>query len=135
MGTPYTAVQRSDSIAGPEFEKMAYRENPDGWLGLFPIPRVSLNDLTLSESPFIVVTESVEKPGNLGAILRTADAAHVDAVLVCDPRVDAYSPNVVRASRGTIFTVPVVETTSTLALAYLQERGIRLLDMPSRFIL
>jgi TrmH family RNA methyltransferase len=69
----------------------------------------------------------VEKPGNLGAILRTADAARVDAVLVCDPRVDAYSPNVVRASRGTIFTVPVVETNNAQALVYLQQRNIRVL--------
>jgi len=109
------------------FEKMSYRENPDGWLGVFPIPSVSLDDLQLSPSPFIIVAESVEKPGNLGAILRTADAAHVDAVLVCDPRVDAYSPNVVRASRGTVFTVPVVETKSTQALVWLQKRGIRVL--------
>jgi len=109
------------------FEKLSYRENPDGWLGVFPIPRVSLDDLKLSESPLIIIAESVEKPGNLGAILRTADATHVDAVLVCDPRVDAYSPNVVRASRGTIFTVPVVETKSAQALVYLQQRGIRIL--------
>lgn len=109
------------------FEKMSYRENPDGWLGVFPIPRVSLDDLKLSESPLIIVAESIEKPGNLGAILRTADAAHVDAVLVCDPRVDPYSPNVVRASRGTIFTVPVVETKSMQALGWLQQRGIHIL--------
>ncbi len=115
------------TVSPAVFEKMSYRENPDGWLGVFPIPRVSLDDLKLSESPLIIVAESVEKPGNLGAILRTADAAHVDAVLVCDPRVDAYSPNVVRASRGTIFTVPVVETKSAQALVYLQQRGIRIL--------
>jgi TrmH family RNA methyltransferase len=115
------------TVSPAVLEKMSYRENPDGWLGVFPIPRVSLDDLKLSASPLIIVAESVEKPGNLGAILRTADAAHVDAVLVCDPRVDAYSPNVVRASRGTIFTVPVVETKSTQALVYLQQRGIRIL--------
>jgi RNA methyltransferase, TrmH family len=115
------------TVSPAVFEKMSLRENPDGWLGIFPIPRISLDDLKLSEMPFIIVAESVEKPGNLGAILRTADAAHVDAVLVCDPRVDAYSPNVVRASRGTIFTVPVVETKSTQALVYLQQRGIRIL--------
>jgi rRNA methylases len=115
------------TVSSTVFEKMSYRENPDGWLGVFPIPRVSLDDLRLSESPLIIVAESVEKPGNLGAILRTADAAGVDAVLVCDPRVDSYSPNVVRASRGTIFTVPVVETKSTQALVWLQRRGIRVL--------
>lgn len=115
------------TVSPAVFEKMSYRENPDGWLGIFPIPRVRLDELTLSSSPFVIVTESVEKPGNLGAILRTADAAHVDAVLVCDPRVDAYSPNVVRASRGTVFTVPIVETKSTEALNYLRKHGIRLL--------
>ena len=115
------------TVSSAVFEKMSYRENPDGWLGVFPIPRVSLDDLQLSPSPLIIVAESIEKPGNLGAILRTADAAQVDAVLVCDPRVDAYSPNVVRASRGTIFTVPVVETKSAQALVYLQQRGIRIL--------
>jgi TrmH family RNA methyltransferase len=115
------------TVSTPVFEKMSYRENPDGWLGIFLVPRISLDDLRLSPSPLIILAESVEKPGNLGAILRTADAAGVDAVLVCDPRVDAYSPNVVRASRGTIFTVPVVETTSAQALVYLQQRGIRIL--------
>lgn len=113
------------TVSPAVFEKMSYRENPDGWLGVFPIPRISLEDLKLSESPLMIVAESVEKPGNLGAILRTADAARVDAVLVCDPRVDAYSPNVVRASRGAIFTVPVVETKNAQALVYLQQRNIR----------
>jgi len=115
------------TVSPAVFEKMSYRENPDGWLALFPIPHTALDDLKLSPSPFIIVAESVEKPGNLGAILRTADAAHVDAVLVCNPHVDSYSPNVVRASRGTIFTVPVVETNNDQALTYLQQRGIRVL--------
>lgn len=115
------------TVSPAVFEKISYRENPDGWLALFPIPRNSLEDLRLGDPPLVIVAESIEKPGNLGAIMRTADAAHVDAVLVCDPRVDAYSPNVVRASRGTIFTVPVVETKSAQALVYLQRRGIRVL--------
>lgn len=109
------------------FEKLSYRENPDGWMAVFPLPRASLDDLKLSSSPLIVVAESIEKPGNLGAILRTADAAHADAVIVCDPRVDAYSPNVVRASRGAIFTVPLIETKSPQALVFLQGHGIRVL--------
>jgi TrmH family RNA methyltransferase len=109
------------------FEKMSYRQNPDGWLATFPIPRVSLDDLKLGRSPLIIVAESIEKPGNLGAMLRTADAAKVDALLVCDPRVDAYGPNVVRASRGTIFTVPMIETNSAQAAVFLQRSGIRIL--------
>ncbi len=115
------------TVSNPVFEKMSQRENPDGWLAVFPIPRVSLEDLKLGASPLIIVAEAIEKPGNLGAILRTADAVRVDAVLVCDPRVDAYSPNVVRASRGTIFTVPVVETRSAQALNWLQKQGVRVL--------
>jgi RNA methyltransferase, TrmH family len=109
------------------FEKMSYRENPDGWLAVFPIPRVSLEELMLSEPPLVIVAESVEKPGNLGAILRTADAAHVDALLVCDPRVDLWNPNVVRASRGAIFSVPAVESDNASAWEWLKTRGIRVL--------
>lgn len=115
------------SVSPEVFGKMSFRENPDGWLAVFPVPRVSLEDLRLSTSPLVIVAESIEKPGNLGAILRTADAARVDAVLVCDPRVDTYSPNVVRASRGTVFTVPVVETKSAQALVYLQRQRIQIL--------
>ena len=99
----------------------------DGLMGIFSIPHTSLDDLKVGEVPLVIIAEAVEKPGNLGAILRTADAAGVDAILVCDPRVDAYSPNVVRASRGTIFTVPVVETTSAQALVFLQKRSIQVL--------
>lgn len=109
------------------FEKISHRENPDGWLGLFPTPKRSLEELNLSASPLVLVAESVEKPGNLGAILRTADAAGVDAVLVCDPRVDLWSPNVIRASRGAIFAVPAVEVESVNALAWLRSRKMRIL--------
>src|SRR5690349_1473052 len=109
------------------FEKMSYRDNPDGWLGVFPIPATSLDGLTLSQLPLVIVAESIEKPGNLGAILRTADAAHVDAVLVCDPRVDIWNPNVVRASRGALFSVPTLECDNTSALEWLKARKIRVL--------
>ena len=109
------------------FEKVSYRQNPDGWLAVFPLPSVFIEDLKLSHTPLIIVAESVEKPGNLGAILRTADAARVDALFVCDPRVDVYSPNVVRASRGTLFTVPVIEINSAQAVIFLQRNDIRVL--------
>src|SRR5574341_745714 len=109
------------------FEKISFRENPDGWLGVFPIPQISLDHLELSQTPLLIVAESIEKPGNLGAILRTADAAKVDALLVCDPRVDLYNPNVVRASRGALFTVPTVETSNAQALEFLQARSIKIL--------
>jgi RNA methyltransferase, TrmH family len=109
------------------FEKISYRENPDGWLAVFPIPRDSLEDLRLTDSPLVIVAESVEKPGNLGAILRTADAAHVDALLVCDPRVDPWNPNVVRASRGAVFSVPVIECDNAATLEWLRSAGIQIL--------
>jgi RNA methyltransferase, TrmH family len=109
------------------FEKLSYRDNPDGWMGVFPIPHISLNDLKLSQSPLLIVAESIEKPGNLGAMLRTADAAGVDAVLLCDPRVDLWNPNVVRASRGAVFSVPTIECDNASALEWLKHREIRVL--------
>jgi len=115
------------TVSRPVFEKISYRENPDGWLGLFPIPRMSLGALSLPASPLLVVAESVEKPGNLGAILRTADAAGVNALLVCDARVDPWNPNVVRASRGALFSVPTVETDNAAALDWLRENGVKVL--------
>jgi TrmH family RNA methyltransferase len=110
------------------FEKMSYRDNPDGWLALFPTPQVSMENLKLSDPPLVIVVESVEKPGNLGAILRTADAANVDALLVCDPRVDLYNPNVIRASRGAIFSVACIETSNQDALDYLREHAMKILS-------
>lgn len=134
LAAPELAARQIDEVTADEitvnrvvFEKISYRENPDGWLAIFPIPRTSLDDLKLNQSPLVIVAESIEKPGNLGAILRTADATRVDAVLVCDSRVDTYSPNVVRASRGAIFTVPLIETKSPQALVFLQGHGIRVL--------
>ncbi|MBN8656908.1 MAG: RNA methyltransferase [Anaerolineae bacterium] len=115
------------SVSRAVFEKISYRDNPDGLLGIFPMPTRTLADLTLSDAPLVIVAESVEKPGNLGAILRTADAAHVDAVLVCDPRVDVWNPNVIRASRGAVFAVPVVEVKSAEALSWLRSRKMRVL--------
>ena len=110
------------------FEKISYRENPDGWLAVFPIPKATLESVSVpTDKPLIIVAESVEKPGNLGAILRTADAAGVDAVLLCDPRVDLWNPNVVRASRGAVFSVSVVECDNASALAWLKANNVRVL--------
>ena len=115
------------TVSTPVFEKMSYRENPDGWLGVFPIPHRSLEGLTLSNPALVMVAESVEKPGNLGAILRTADAAGVDALLLCDPAVDAWNPNVVRASRGALFSVPLVQAESAAALKWIRAHDLQLL--------
>lgn len=115
------------TVSRQVFEKMSYRDNPDGWLAVFPIPQVSLEELKLGDLPLVIVAESVEKPGNLGAILRTADAAHADALLVCDQRVDVWNPNVVRASRGGVFSVPTVECDNASALRWLKNHEIRIL--------
>lgn len=90
------------------FEKISYRENPDGYLATAKTKVLKLSDIKLSQSPLVIILESVEKPGNLGAILRTADAAGADAVVITDPKTDIYNPNTIRSSRGTIFTKPVV---------------------------
>ena len=112
------------TVSVPVFEKISYRDNPDGWLAVFPIPRQHLEELKVDKNPFVLVVEAVEKPGNLGAILRTADSAGADAILVCDPRADLYNHNVVRASRGTLFTVPAAQTTNAEALAWLHDHGL-----------
>jgi TrmH family RNA methyltransferase len=109
------------------FKKMSLRESPDGWLGIFPRLQRTLDSLTLQSNPLIILAESIEKPGNLGAMLRTADTAHVDGFLVSEPRVDLDHPGVIRASRGTVFTVPVAVTTNDEALTWLRERKILLL--------
>jgi TrmH family RNA methyltransferase len=107
------------------FEKIAYRDSPDGWLATFPLVHRTLADLTIGPNPLIVVLEGIEKPGNLGAILRTADAAGVNALISCDPVTDLGNPNVVRASKGAVFCVPVVEASTPDALHWLGQHGIR----------
>lgn len=109
------------------FRKMAYRERPEGLLMIAPQLKTELGDLRLPRNALVVVAESIEKPGNLGTILRSADAAGVDAVIVCDRCTDIHNPNVVRASTGTLFSVPVVETSSDNALAFLKERGSQIM--------
>lgn len=106
------------------FEKAAYRSNSDGLIALFRPVYNSLEKLTLNENPLIIVLEAVEKPGNLGAVLRTADAAAADAVIVCDPKTDIYNPNTIRSSLGCIFSVPVVACTSTEAIQWLKTKQI-----------
>lgn len=107
------------------FEKIAYREGSDGLLTLAIPKRHTLEDLTLSGNPFIIILEAVEKPGNLGAILRTTDAAQADAVIICDPATDLYNPNAIRSSVGCLFTVKTAVCSSQEALEYLRAEGIK----------
>ena len=112
------------------YEKMAYRGSTEGMIAVVKCKDHALSNLsplTSHHSPLIIVLESVEKPGNLGAILRSADAANVDAVIVCDPLTDLYNPNLIRASIGAVFTVPTVVCTSQECITFLKERKINIL--------
>ena len=109
------------------YERIAYRGSTEGVIAVVRERHRTLADLQLSACPLIVVLERVEKPGNLGAILRSADAAGADAVLVCDPLTDLYNPNLIRSSIGAIFTVPCLACTSAECIAFLKARGIQIL--------
>lgn len=109
------------------FEKISYRDRPDGLLAIAEQQHPTLDQLKLSDCPFIVIAESIEKPGNLGTILRSCDAAGVDALIVADPCTDLHNPNVVRASIGTLFTVPVFEASKDEVLSFLEEKNIPML--------
>ncbi|HSZ44969.1 MAG TPA: RNA methyltransferase [Streptosporangiaceae bacterium] len=107
------------------FEKVSYREGPDGWLAVVPAIEADLDHIQLPPDPLVVVCAGLEKPGNLGAILRTADAAGVAAVVAADAVTDWGNPNVVRASKGTVFSVPVASGSTQQILAWLGDRGLR----------
>ena len=109
------------------YEKIAYRGSTEGIIAEVKTKDKTLNDLNLSENPLVVVLESVEKPGNLGAILRSADAAGADALIVCDPLTDLYNPNLIRNSTGAIFSVPCVACTSEECIKFLKENNIQIL--------
>ena len=108
------------------YEKVAYRGSTEGVIGVMRSRELSLGDLTVNAAPLIVVLEGVEKPGNLGAVLRSADAAGADAVLICDPLTDLYNPNLIRSSIGAVFTVPVVCCSTEGAIAWLKSHSIRI---------
>jgi RNA methyltransferase, TrmH family len=128
---PALLAQASESgaklfeLSKEAFAKVAYRERPDGILAVAPQWRRTLEDLSLPAEPFLLVVEAIEKPGNLGTILRSADAAGCHAVIVCDPVTDLFNPNVVRASTGVLFSVPCVVESSDRVVAFLRSRGIR----------
>jgi RNA methyltransferase, TrmH family len=112
-------------VTRPVFEKISYREGPDGWLAVVPAIEASLGHLDLPSDPLVLVCAGLEKPGNLGAILRTADAAGVAAVIAADPVTDWGNPNVVRASKGTVFCVPVASASSAAVLDWLAAHRLR----------
>jgi len=120
------AGKPSELIECPEeiFDRVAYRKGTGGVVALAVQKPITLDDLRLKKNPLLLVLESVEKPGNLGAVMRTADAACLDAVIICDPQTDIYNPNAIRSSIGCIFTVPVVTTESAAAISWLRSKKI-----------
>lgn len=119
VDAPVTLVSRS------VFEKLAYREGSDGTIALLEPRWLRITDVKLRPDPLVIVLEAVEKPGNLGAILRTADAVNADAVIVCDPLTDIYNPNVIRSGIGCVFSRQVVACSTDEAQKWLTERKIR----------
>ena len=115
------------TVSPKVYEHIAYRGSTEGVVAVVKCRERSLDDLELGETPLIIVLESVEKPGNLGAVLRSADAAKADAVIVCDPLTDLYNPNLIRASIGAVFTVPVVACNSSACIDFLKSKNIQIL--------
>jgi RNA methyltransferase, TrmH family len=108
------------------FNRMAYRRDSGGVIALAEQRRLTIGDLRPGSKPLLLVLETVEKPGNLGALLRTADAAGLDAVIICDPQTDIYNPNAIRSSIGCIFTLPVVTAASAEAMTWMRVSGIKM---------
>lgn len=110
------------------FEKMCYKEKPDGCLAVAFSMKKKLPGLILSENPLILVLEAVEKPGNLGAIIRSAYAAGVDVVIINDEQTDIYNPNVIRASQGLVFNLPVISANFEETGKFLRDNGIQIIS-------
>jgi TrmH family RNA methyltransferase len=108
------------------YQKAAYGENAEGWLALARTPTFPLSGLPLGPRPLVLVTEDVEKPGNIGALLRTADAAGAAGLIVCDPATDLVNANVIRASRGAVFTLPTAVAQTAAALRWLREHRLQI---------
>lgn len=108
------------------FQKISYRDRPDGLVGIAHQMKTKLSDLKKSGPALYVIAEAIEKPGNLGTILRSSDGVGADGVIICDRCTDIYNPNVVRASVGTLFTLPVVEATGDEVLQWLRNEKIQI---------
>lgn len=111
-------------LAAGAFAKASMREGPDGWLAVCPTPERDLSDLRLSSNPLVVVVEQVEKPGNLGTLMRTAAVAGVDALILANPVAEWFNPNVIRASQGLCFEIPGAVGANAEVLAWLRARQL-----------
>lgn len=109
------------------FAKFAYRDRPEGLAAVIPIKEHSLSSLKIRDDSTFLVLESIEKPGNLGSMLRSADAAAADAVLICEKRTDIYNPNVITASTGTLFTVPIGESSKDDVFNWLINNKVKII--------
>ncbi len=114
------------------YRKTAYRGTTEGVLAIMHAKHLTPEQVRLPENPLVLVLEAVEKPGNLGAVLRTADACGINAVVVCDPRTDLYNPNTVRASLGSLFSVPVLACSSQEAYDWLVSHKMQIVAATSR---
>ncbi|MCD8282312.1 MAG: RNA methyltransferase [Prevotella sp.] len=115
------------ALARNVYERAAYRGGTEGIIAVVRAKKLAFDDLPAANNPLYIAVEGVEKPGNIGAILRTADAANVSAVFVCDTSTDLYNPNVIRSSIGAVFTVPTICCTSAECIAFLKGRGVSIL--------
>lgn len=113
-------------ISKEVYQKLAYRDTTEGILAIAKTKSLQLSDLKLSKNPLILIAEAPEKPGNIGALLRTADAAHLDAVIIANPKSDLYNPNIVRSSVGCLFTNQIAMGTTSEIIAFLKERKINI---------
>jgi TrmH family RNA methyltransferase len=113
-------------ISREVYQKLAYRDTTEGIIGIAQTKSLSLDDLQLGDNPLVLVAEAPEKPGNLGAMLRTADAAKLDAVIIANPKTDVYNPNIVRSSVGCLFTNQVAAGTTEEVIAYLKSKKINI---------
>ena len=123
LGASATTLQHTNE---PVFARIAFGERAEGLLAVVRIPSTGLEAIALPPDPLVLVIEGVEKPGNVGAVLRSADGAGVDAVIAASPRTDLFNPNAIRASAGTIFTVPLGAAATPEVLAWLRAGGVRI---------
>jgi TrmH family RNA methyltransferase len=121
LRTPHSELLH---VSPAVFAKLAFGERAEGAVGVAKAPSTSLAGLSLAANPLVAVLEGVEKPGNVGAVLRSADAAGISALIVADGGTDLYNPNAIRASVGTIFTVPVCTAASAETIDWLRGRGL-----------
>uniref|UniRef100_UPI003F6A0083 RNA methyltransferase n=1 Tax=Polaribacter sp. TaxID=1920175 RepID=UPI003F6A0083 len=121
VGSAIDCIQISKEI----YEKLAYRNSTEGIIAVSKIKELSLKNITFKrKNPLLLIAEGIEKPGNIGALLRTADAANIDAVLIADPKSDLYNPNIIRSSVGCLFTNQIALGTSQEIITFLKEHQV-----------